>query len=71
MKTYTKSTRIARRISGPMPHIWNDRLRDGTRSLKVGFQPTTRDFDTITAELEAAGCQVTVAPCGYRLWIKE
>lgn len=67
----TKSTPIARKIAGKSPRIWNDRLRDGTRSLKIGFKASTKDFPQIIDQLVQEGCGVTVAPCGYRLWIKE
>lgn len=53
----TETTRIARELAGPRATIFNDKMVDGRRSLKVwGWKP--HDYRECQRLLEAAGHKV-------------
>lgn len=50
----TQSTRIARKLAGPRTTIFNDKMVDGRRSLKVwGWQ--RNEYEECKRQLQAAG----------------
>lgn len=53
----TKTTRIARKLAGPRATIFNDKMVDGRRSLKVwGWK--RNDYEECERQLRAAGLAV-------------
>ena len=74
MSNAVKIVRALAYTSGVKPHrIFNDRLKDGTRSVKVlGWE--LRDYDRAMVVLRAAGINSMMVKRpkpyeGYRLWI--
>lgn len=68
MRNITKTTRIATAVCDITGRGWmkfNDRLKDGTRSLKVlGW--TEEDYDGAAGLLRVMGCEVKVVKfAGY------
>jgi hypothetical protein len=55
----TISTAVARHIAGPHAFIFNDRLADGRRSLKV-WGWSKEKYTPIKTALEHLGCQVNL-----------
>jgi hypothetical protein len=50
----TKTIGVVRQLTGPMPIVFNDRLKNGVRSVKVwGWR--VADYERAVAALEAAG----------------
>ena len=55
----TKTTQTARLLAGADAMVFNDKLKDGTRSLKV-WGWTEADYAKAKIVLEIAGCKVKV-----------
>ena len=50
----TKTIGVVRQLTGPMPIVFNDRLKNGVRSVKVwGWR--VADYERAVMALEAAG----------------
>lgn len=58
-------------VNGKGTFIFNDKLKDGTRSVKV-WQWDARDYMTVAHQLRMAGCAVSIrVGRSTRLWVSE
>ena len=63
----SKIMRIVRGVTGYNGYIYNDKLADGVRSIKVGLGTNVELTGAVKAALEAEGYTVEMVQ-GYKFW---
>lgn len=58
---------VVRGVTGYDGYIYNDKLKGGGRSIKVGIGTNTKLIGDVKAALEAAGYTVKIVK-GYKFW---
>lgn len=63
----SKIMQIVRSVTGPEGYIYNDKMKSGARSIKVGMGFNDKLTDAVKAALEAQGYTVQKVQ-GYKMW---